>query len=227
MLDMYGVEDDGLRRRLVDLAREGQRRAWWAECDDLLPAGTGEYLSLEAGAAEVCCYSAQMVPDLLQTDEYALAAYQARRGDLAPGQISELAGVQARRRQLLVDGVRKLHFLVDESVLLRSVGSEAVMAGQLEHLGAMAGHPSVTMQVVEMAKVRPRISGSFTVLRFGEREDSPVVCSGEFGGPLVFAKREGDVRTVVETFAALADAGLSPDLSASLIASVVERGTRP
>ena len=39
MLDLYQADDLGTRSRLTDLAREGHRKGWWAEFDDILPAG--------------------------------------------------------------------------------------------------------------------------------------------------------------------------------------------
>src|ERR1700683_4705912 len=51
MLDLYGVDDSQRRRLLTDLAREGQRKGWWADSEDLLAAGAGNYLGLEAEAS--------------------------------------------------------------------------------------------------------------------------------------------------------------------------------
>src|SRR6516164_8603646 len=39
MLEMYGVIDPQQRQVLVDMAREGHRKGWWADFDDVLPSG--------------------------------------------------------------------------------------------------------------------------------------------------------------------------------------------
>jgi transcriptional regulator with XRE-family HTH domain len=41
MLKLYGVEDPGQRQVLIDMAREGHRKGWWAAYEDLLPTGFG------------------------------------------------------------------------------------------------------------------------------------------------------------------------------------------
>ena len=41
MLDLYQLHDPDQRRLLTDLAREGQRKSWWADHADSLPAQPG------------------------------------------------------------------------------------------------------------------------------------------------------------------------------------------
>ena len=69
MLDLYGVHDPYQRAVLTDLAREGQRKQWWADCEDLLTAGTSHYLALESAATQIRTYSGNAIPDLLQTPD--------------------------------------------------------------------------------------------------------------------------------------------------------------
>jgi transcriptional regulator with XRE-family HTH domain len=73
MLDLYGIDDPDERTRLAGLAKDGQPKNWWASYDNVLPAGTSRYLSLETAAAELRAYDAQAIPDLLQTRAYATA----------------------------------------------------------------------------------------------------------------------------------------------------------
>src|SRR6266704_1649400 len=98
MLDLYGVADPARRRLLMDMAREGQRKGWWVAFDDVLPAGAGTYLGLEAEASDLLAFEAQVVPGLVQTAEYARAVIAARRPDLAAEQVDRLVTVQTRRQ---------------------------------------------------------------------------------------------------------------------------------
>ena len=41
LLELYQVTDAGQRQILVDMAREGHRKGWWAAYDDVLPSGLG------------------------------------------------------------------------------------------------------------------------------------------------------------------------------------------
>ena len=48
MLETYGVTDAEQRQVLVDMAREGHRKGWWAAYDDVLPSGFDIYVGLQA-----------------------------------------------------------------------------------------------------------------------------------------------------------------------------------
>src|SRR5258708_11238553 len=101
MLDLYGIDDADRRRIFMDLAREGQRKGWWAEFDDLLAAGVGDYLGLEAEAAALRAFGVLVVPGLLRTREYGRAVIPALRPELASEQRERLVAAHAPRR----DGV--------------------------------------------------------------------------------------------------------------------------
>ena len=58
---------------LVDMAREGHRKGWWAAYDDVLPSGFDIYVGLEAETAAVRGYEISVVHGLLQTPDYARA----------------------------------------------------------------------------------------------------------------------------------------------------------
>ena len=51
MLETVRVTDAGQRQILVDMAREGHRKGWWAAYDDVLPSGLDVYVGLEAETA--------------------------------------------------------------------------------------------------------------------------------------------------------------------------------
>src|SRR5262245_60425815 len=126
MLDLYGVDDPDLRERMADMAREGQRKGWWAPCEDLLSSGVGSYLGLEAAACAIRCFAVDVVPGLVQTRGYAAAACAASRPDLSADQVRRLAWLATRRREMLADGA-ELHLVLDEAVLRRTIGPPDVL----------------------------------------------------------------------------------------------------
>ena len=73
MLETYGVTDSEQRQVLVDMAREGHRKGWWAAYDDVLPSGFDIYVGLEAETAAVRGYEISVVHGLLQIPDYARA----------------------------------------------------------------------------------------------------------------------------------------------------------
>jgi transcriptional regulator with XRE-family HTH domain len=223
MLDLYGVHDADQRRGLMDLAREGQRRGWWVGSDDLLPAGTGTYLGLEAEASDLRAFQSEVVHGLMRTADYARAVITARRPGLEADQAERLVQVAMRRQDVLrgTDPIR-LRLVLDESVLVRAVGEPGVMRAQLEHLIEAGRAPNVTVQVLPLARQHRQLSaGSFGILSFAEPDDADVVCATGFRGQVLVEQRAADVQAMRLVFDGLSASALSPAESARLIWTLI------
>jgi transcriptional regulator with XRE-family HTH domain len=223
MLDLYGVHDADQRRGLMDLAREGQRRGWWVGSDDLLPAGTGTYLGLEAEASDLRAFQSEVVHGLVRTADYARAVITARRPGLEADQAERLVQVAMRRQDVLrgTDPIR-LRLVLDESVLVRAVGEPGVMRAQLEHLIEAGRAPNVTVQVLPLARQHRQLSaGSFGILSFAEPDDADVVCATGFRGQVLVEQRAADVQAMRLVFDGLSASALSPAESARLIWTLI------
>jgi transcriptional regulator with XRE-family HTH domain len=217
MLDLYGVHDLAERRSLSDLAREGQRKGWWAAAEELLPPGSGSYLGLEAEAAAIDAFAAQIVPGLLQTPDYARSVISASRPDLTAGQAEQLAAVQERRQEVLRGSAPlRLHVVIDESVLLRALAPAVVMKHQLERLAAANARPHVTVRVLRLAGP-PVLSGPFSILSFAEPTDADALCATGIRGQLLIEQRPSEVQAMRAVFGALTEAALAPATSSDLI----------
>src|ERR1700756_381976 len=79
LLSEYGVPG-GEQAALLAIASRGAQRGWWQPYADVLPAPYLDYVIMESAAAEIMTYEAQVVPDLLQTEEYARAIAAAESG---------------------------------------------------------------------------------------------------------------------------------------------------
>jgi len=219
MLDLYGVDDPEQRRLFMDSAREGQRKGWWAGSDELLPAGTGTYLGLEAEARALRAFQAQVVPELMRTEAYARAVVTASRPELAPEQVDRVVAVQLRRQEVLQgsDPIQ-LRLVLDESVLLRSLGPASVMREQLERLIRAGSQPMATIQVLGLAAAeRPVLAGSFGILSFAEPDDHDVAYAEGIRGQVLLEQRESEVHAMRLMFDALSRSARSPRESARLI----------
>lgn len=219
MLDLYEVTDPAQRRLLADLALEGQRKGWWVDFEELLPAGAGTYLGLEAEASALRAFGAQIVHDLLQTEDYARAVIRATRPDLTAEQAERLASVQLHRQEVLAGSDRiRLHLVLDESALLRSMGTATIMRRQLQRLIEVGAQPTVTVQVLPLASPeRQVLAGSFGILSFATPGDGDVLCSEGIRGQFLLEERELDLRAMRLAFDGLSRSALSPSKSASLI----------
>lgn len=219
MLDLYGVDDPEQRRLFMDSAREGQRKGWWAGSDELLLAGTGTYLGLEAEARAMRVFQAHVVPELVQTPAYAHAVVTASRPELAPEEVDRVVAVQLRRQDVLrgSDPVQ-LRLILDESVLLRSVGPASLMREQLDRLAEAGSQPTVTIQLLGLAGAeRPVLARSFGILGFAEPDDLDVAYGEGIRGQVLLEQREAEVRAMGLIFDALSRSARPARESARLI----------
>jgi transcriptional regulator with XRE-family HTH domain len=219
MLDLYGVADPEQRRQFMDSAREGQRKGWWVGSDELLPAGTGTYLGLEAEASAIRVFQAQVVPDLVRTGAYAHAVVTASRPELEPEQVDRVVAVQLRRQEVLQgsDPIQ-LRLILDESVLLRSLGPASLMREQLGRLIEAGSQPVVAIQVLRLAGAeRAALAGSFGILSFAGPDDHDVAYADGLRGQVLLEQRASEVQAMGLTFDALSRAARPPRESARLI----------
>jgi transcriptional regulator with XRE-family HTH domain len=176
LLTLYGITDREERAALLNLAREANAPGWWHAYSDVLPAWLEPYVGLEAAASVIRTYEVQFVPGLLQTEEYALALIRLGSA-VSEKDISRRAELRISRQEVLRGAnPPQLWAVVDEGALRRPVGSRETVRRQLQHLIAMAGHPSITLQVLPFtAGPHPAMGGPFTILRFAEPDLRDVV----------------------------------------------------
>lgn len=165
----------------------------------------------------MCSYATQTVPALLQTAEYAAAACKASRPGLTASQLRALVGINRRRQQSLRSSGTRLHQVIDESALLRSIAPADVMAAQLDHLRALADRAFLTLQITALGKHLPVLSAPFSLLSYTDPADAGVAVNYGPGGRVIISTDDSDVHAMQITFAALADAALAPEDSVTMI----------
>jgi transcriptional regulator with XRE-family HTH domain len=223
MLDLYSVDDLGQRQILVDMAREGHRKGWWAAWDDVLPTGFDVYVGLEGEAASLRAYESQVVHGLLQTEAYAREVMTTVRRRQTPDQIERLVQLRMQRQEIIVPGRAgpiELWLILDEAVIRRVMGSPELMRAQLNHLADASQWPNVTLQVLPFCSgPHPCLNGPFAIIEFPERFDPDVVYTEGVAGQ-AYLERERDVRARAEAFDLLRAAALSPADSTDLISQL-------
>jgi hypothetical protein len=104
----------------------------------------------EANARVIRWWEPQHIPGLLQTPEYAAAIYEDwLRGD--PDEIKSSVELRMQRQAILEredPPPPECWFLIGEDALHNQIGTEAVMAGQLEHLLELSRRPHVNIQII-------------------------------------------------------------------------------
>jgi transcriptional regulator with XRE-family HTH domain len=220
MLGRYGVpEDDPRASTALDLQKQGKQRGWWSKYGTL-PINYAMYVGLESAATEVKNFELAVVPGLLQTENYARAVIAAAWPD-DEAEVSRRVELRiARQACLTEDPPLKFWAVVDEGVIRRRTGGDAIMYEQLNHLVKVGRQPNVTIQVLPFSEGHhPGTTGSFSVLEFPDGVHSPVAYVVSQAGD-VYLEREDDMRRVTLTYTHLQTAALSVGKSRDLIAAI-------
>jgi hypothetical protein len=130
-----------------------------------------------------------------------------------------------RRQQILNRETElQLSVVLDESVLKRRVGGNAVMYEQLQRLAREAERPNVTIQILRLDTQHTVFGESFVIFRFGSDSEAMLqdVVSAEHlrSGFSVEGEKETYLHRIA--FRMLADASLRPDESRDLILDTAE-----
>jgi Domain of unknown function (DUF5753)/Helix-turn-helix domain len=162
---LYGV-DAPTTDALAALAPGTQQEDWW-EAQDVVPGYFSLYPGLEAAASRIRYSEPHLVHGLLQTEDYARAVISADPR-LSPEVIEQRVRFRMERQQRPMDSVT---VIMGETALRLVVGSDEVMADQLEHL--RASRADVRVLPFSAGPV-PR-SGTWAMFAFDDAEDPPVV----------------------------------------------------
>jgi transcriptional regulator with XRE-family HTH domain len=177
LLARYQVSDPDEIDELLTMAREANTPGWWQHYGDVLPQWFRTYVDLESAAALIRTYEGQFVPGLLQTDDYMRAVIHGAHLDESSEEVGRRVRLRMARQTLLTrEHPPRLWAVVDEAALRRPVGGPGVMRGQLERLLDATKLPNVTLQILPFdTGAHPAMVGSFSILRFADRELPDVV----------------------------------------------------
>jgi hypothetical protein len=158
------------------------------------------------------------VNGLFQTADYARAVTGLGRKAAQGGEVERWVRLRLKRQELLTrPDPPNVWSVMDEAVLRRPAGGAAVMRAQYRHLIEVAELPHVTLQVIPFARgAHAGESGSFTVLRFEER-DLPDVVYLEQLTNAVYLDQRPDVERYLEVVDEISSQALTPDETTRLI----------
>lgn len=228
MLDFYEVADPE-RGQLLSLARDANEKGWWEDyAANEIPDEYKELIGFEAEAASAEIWALDIVPGLLQDEDYARQVHIGYQAvvPIAPGIIDTRVRVRMIRQQVLTrDSPLKLSVVLDESVLLRPIGKPQLMFAQLQHLLQMADLPNVELRVLPLVKERIAVNSfalfGFNPIRGIARFPDVVNIESAVGSDLAV---EGETGTYFHRlmFQSLFSASLSPSETQDLISRTAE-----
>jgi transcriptional regulator with XRE-family HTH domain len=167
LLALYGIEGR-YADELMELAQEAKRKGWWKAYSDALPDLHTAYIGLEAEATAASHWSPEVVSGLLQAEDYAREVLRTANGAAPPREIERMVEARMVRQRLLHrDPPFELTAVIDESVLMRLIGSDAIMLRQVSRLLEASEYPHLSLRVLPLNGVHPVVAGAFILLQFG------------------------------------------------------------
>jgi transcriptional regulator with XRE-family HTH domain len=176
LLDLYRV-DPPRREELLALAEESQPSGRLKAISARLPGIQAQFLNVEAEAESVWNWEPQIVPGLLQTEDYARAVMLGWHSMFTEPPSEAERRVEARRlRQQVLqrDPPLQLSVVMDESVLYRKLGEASVMRAQLQHLVEASRLPNIRVRILPLKSDHPVTTGAFTYVKFPQLHEVPL-----------------------------------------------------
>lgn len=225
LLDYYGVNGTH-RAMLLALAQDASHKGWWEEYAGSLAEDYQQFIGLEHEATSIAIWHVDVVAGLLQAERYArhiIGSYD-RVEPIPPSQVTRLVRVRMRRQQVLERTALRISVVLDESVLLRRIGSDAAMYEQLQRLAKECDRPNLTLQILPLDGQHTVIGESFVLFGFeadGDAVLQDVVSTEQMrSGFILEGERETHLHRVA--FRTLTETALSPEDSKQLILDTAE-----
>ena len=221
-MELYEVAEPR-RSELIALAEESRQADLLEEFEGELPEGHARFLAAEQEAKAMWNWEPQVVPGLLQLENYTRAVLQVWFEKFARPQAEIERRVETRLlRQHVLSKDIELSFVIDESVLRRGFAAAPIMRAQMAHLAEMSEHPNIDLRILLLDGNLASGTGAFVYFRFLPIHGVPALdaVALEHLQGTSFIESEQDVHAYQIVFNALREASLSPQASRDILARV-------
>ncbi|WP_369205437.1 Scr1 family TA system antitoxin-like transcriptional regulator [Streptomyces sp. PU-14G] len=139
---------------------------------DKYPLWAEEFIDREREALAIDWFENQVLPGLLQTEDYARAVFRSKEPPLDADELEvQVAGRMDRQKVLQRKTPPSASFVISEAVLLDRLGGDAVRRGQLRRLRRDADIPGLSIQIMPLGREsHAGLNGPFVVLETPENE---------------------------------------------------------
>ncbi|MEU3221978.1 helix-turn-helix transcriptional regulator [Streptomyces sp. NPDC006976] len=133
---------------------------------DLIPVWAEAYMDLEREALALSFFANQVLPGLLQTENYARAVFESRVPAFSQEEIDAHVVSRLERQEILRrKNPPTMSFIISEAILLAPLGGAEVHRETLRHLRACADLPGVALQIMPLARTtHAALDGPFILL---------------------------------------------------------------
>ncbi|MGW5644490.1 helix-turn-helix domain-containing protein [Saccharopolyspora sp. NPDC003752] len=219
LLNHYGIGDEE-QAVFEETRQEASKRGWWSTYR--LPPWFSNYVGMETDALRLRNFELELIPGLLQTEEYARTVTTLARHMTEPEEVERKVDLRmARQKRLFAEKPLAFAAVISEAALHRCLKTETAATGQLTHLLDMGERPNVEVRILPFdGGLHESMSGSFALLDFPP-DTWPSAAYQEYavGGHLV---DDQDVVAALDTlFGELQERSLSERDSARMISKLV------
>jgi hypothetical protein len=178
LLALYQVTDKQAVESLVQMAREARQRSWLHDYRSVATPKYISYLGYEASASTIRNFQPDVIPGLLQTEDYADEILRYLRGPKTQDRIDTLVRLRVERQERILarENPPELRCILDESTIRRRVGGADTMRLQLEHLKSISQRSNITIRIIPFTHGFYRsIRVPYVVLEFPDPADNNVL----------------------------------------------------
>ncbi|GIJ25347.1 transcriptional regulator [Micromonospora qiuiae] len=227
LLTLYGVEGEQAEA-VIAVARQAKQRGWWQRYSDVLPDWFAAYVGMESEASVVRTYECQMVHGLLQTEEYARAAFQGAPVPMRAEEVERQVALRMERQAILTgDDPPMLRVVIDEGAARRMVGGPKVLREQIDRLIGYSTNNHVQIQLLPFG-AGTGFDGSFTLLDFPpmpepypDAAEERMVYVDTLTGAL-YLERPAEVAAYATAFEQLCAVALSPSATRDALSRIAQ-----
>lgn len=212
MAVVYGIPE-AERDELVAEVEHATERGWWLSYGHAATAKQFDrYVDFETEAVSLVNFEIDLIPGLLQTEEYVRSIARAFTPSANEAGIQHRVEVRKRRQaRLFADHPIEFDAVVNEAALHQQVGGPEVMRTQLKHLSRIAHLPNVSIRMVPFgAGAYPAMGLPFVILRF-DRPEWPDVAYQENLNSCIYVENEEEVAHYTAAYAGLCQLALSKE----------------
>lgn len=180
------------------------------------PAWAEEYVKLQAEALALHSYCTHFLHGLLQTEEYADAVFRSVRPSMDGDEIERSVQARLATQMLLTrKPACRMTFVLEEPVLGRKMGGQAVWEGQLRNLLKLSELHNLQLQIMPLAReTHAGMDGPMTLLETPEHHTIGYV-EGHRGS--YFLTEADDVSVMSHVYGTLRSQALDAEASRALI----------
>jgi transcriptional regulator with XRE-family HTH domain len=224
MCKIYGAPLE-LVGALRALAKETKAEGWWHAYSDILPDYLDLYVGLEEAASVISEYQTDLIPGLLQTEDYARTLVRKGNPGMSDALIERRVSLRMARQGLLTRFMSPPQYevVLSETTLVRPVGGGALMAAQLRRLAEASDLPNVSLRILPFRAGYHRglDTPAFVLLRFpldadGSESEPPIVYVEGLTGAL-YLEKPGEIEKYDAVFENVVSSALDVRASQSYI----------